>query len=61
MHHKSDVFTYFIQFQALVENYSDFKIKIYHCDGGGEYNSTRFISHLKKFGITRHNSCSHTP
>lgn len=61
MHHKSDVFSYFIRFQALVENYFDSKIKIFHCDGGGEDNSTQFISHLKKCGITRHISCPHTP
>ena len=61
MHNKSDVFTYFVQSQALVENYFDTKIKLFQCDGGGEYNSTQLIMHLQKCGITRHLSCPHTP
>ena len=40
--HKSDAFSYFQQFKALVENQSGHRIKILRTDIGGEYVSNEF-------------------
>lgn len=37
------------------------KIKIFERDGGGEFQSHEFISHLEQCGIMRQISCPHTP
>ena len=58
---KSDFFTTFLSFQRLVENQFDCKIKIFQCDGGGEFELTKFIDHLQSCGIQRHISCPGTP
>lgn len=39
---KSEVFTVFKQFKALVEKQSGRKLKILRIDGGGEFNSSEF-------------------
>lgn len=44
-----------------MENQFNKKIKIYQCDGGGEFSSQVFIDHLAQFGIQRQISCPHTP
>lgn len=37
------------------------KIGIFQCDGGGEFISNKFLSHLKDCGIQQLISCPHTP
>ena len=37
------------------------KTDIFQCDGGGEFQSHEFISHLEKCGILRQISCPYTP
>ena len=54
---KSNFFDCFIKFQKLVENQFDNRIKIFQCDGGGEFSSTYFINHLVNCGIEQHISC----
>ena len=58
---KSDFFDIFLQFQKLVENQHSTKIKIFQSDGGAEFTSNRFQSHLRQFGIHHQMSCSYTP
>jgi hypothetical protein len=42
--HKSDFFSTFLTFQRLVENQFGTKIKIFQCDGGGDFSLQAFIS-----------------
>jgi len=61
IHHKSDVFSVFVQFKSLVENQFSTSIKQFQCDGGGEYMSTQFKNFLIHHGILHRISCPHTP
>jgi hypothetical protein len=45
----------------MVENQFGSKIKIFQCDGGGEFELKDFLSHLETNGIVRHVSCPGTP
>jgi hypothetical protein len=45
----------------MVENQFNSKIKIFQCDGGGEFELTEFITHLDNHGIVKHISCLGTP
>jgi transposase InsO family protein len=58
---KSDFFSTFLIFQHMVENQFGSKIKIFQCDGGGEFELKDFLSHLETNGIVRHVSCPGTP
>lgn len=58
---KSDFYPCFIKFQKLVENQFDKKIKVFQCDGGGEFNSSGFHDHLSQSGIQLQMSCPGTP
>lgn len=58
---KSGFLECFLRFQKLVENQLDRKIKIFQCDGGGEFNSNSFLNHLHTCGIELHVSCPGTP
>ena len=51
----------FLMFQKLVENQFSSKIGTFQCDGGGEFTSTKFTTHLKQCGIQQYISCPHTP
>lgn len=58
---KSDFYSVFIRFQNMVENQLQKKIKQFQCDGGGEFLSKQFLSHLAASGIQQLVSCPHTP
>lgn len=58
---KSDFFQCYLEFQALVENFFDRKLKIFQSDGGGEFTSNQFKNHLALCGITHQISCPYTP
>lgn len=58
---KSDFFQSFQKFQKLVENQFDRNIKIFQSDGGGEFQSLAFKTHLQQYGIHHQLSCPHTP
>ena len=58
---KSNFYTCFLKFQALVENHFDRKIKIFQSDGGGEFTSKEFSNHLAYCGISQQLSCPFTP
>ena len=48
-------------FQKQVENQFSKKIKVFQSDGGGEFISTRFKTHLQGHGIQHLISCPSTP
>jgi hypothetical protein len=56
--HKFDVFTYFLEFQSLVECLFNKKIITVQSDWGGEYEHLNSLFH--KLGITHQVSCPHT-
>lgn len=58
---KSEVFAVFVKFQRMVETQFSKKIKVFQCDGGGEFSKAEFINHLENSGIVRHISCPNTP
>ena len=58
---KSDFFSSFVMFQKLIENQLEHKIKIFQCDGGGEFISVQFLKHLQDHGIQQNMSCPYTP
>lgn len=58
---KSDVFTTFIQLQAVVENLSGNKIGTLRIDSKGEFLSSVFKTHLANHGIQQHLGCPYTP
>ncbi|KAM2558058.1 hypothetical protein TB2_015106 [Malus domestica] len=59
--HKSEVFHIFVQFQALVENLSGYKIGTLRSDSGGEFTSSNLKHHLSFHGIQQQFSCPYTP
>eukprot|EP00253_Pinus_taeda_P033931 PITA_33931 len=58
---KSDVFTVFKQFRALVENITGRTIKCLRTDNGGEFTSKEFENYCKDAGIERHKTIVYTP
>ena len=58
---KSDFYTIFAKFQALVQNQLQSKISIFQCHGGGEFTSKVFLNHLQEHGIQQYISCPYTP
>ena len=58
---KSDVFTVFKKFQAMVERQSDLKIKKLRPDRGGEYTSNEFGDFCADIGLERQLTVSYTP
>ena len=61
MKHKSEVFSHFKAFKAMVEKEKGTHIKVLRSDGGGEYFSNEFSNYLKAHGIQRKYSCKSTP
>ena len=45
---KSEVFTKFVQFKAMIENQFFAQIKTFRSNGGGEYTSTEFKTYLSQ-------------
>lgn len=58
---KSDFFDIFLQFQKFVENQYSSRIKVFQSDGGTEFTSTCFKTHLRNSGIHHQLSCPYTP
>ena len=53
MNKKSEVFTHFHSFKAMVEKQIGKYVKCLRSDGGGEYFSKEFIKFLQDQGIHR--------
>ncbi|KAI5312002.1 hypothetical protein L3X38_041175 [Prunus dulcis] len=58
---KSEVFSKFLQFHALIQNQFSAAIKCFQSDGGGEFLSKAFTEFLASKGIVRRLSCPYTP
>jgi len=58
---KSDFYDTFIQFQKFVENQYSSRIKFFQSDGGAEFTSNCFKTHLRTSGIHHQLSCPYTP
>lgn len=58
---KSDVFTVFKHFRALVEIITGRTIKCLRTDNGGEFTSKNFENYYKDAGIERHKTTVYTP
>ena len=61
MKEKSEVFTHFQSFKAMVEKQTGKYVKCLRSDGGGEYFSKEFNNFLNSQGIQRQFSCRYTP
>jgi transposase InsO family protein len=59
--HKSETFTLFKQFIALVQNQFKQSVQIFRTDCGGEFTSTAFNTFCADNGIIHQLSCPHTP
>jgi transposase InsO family protein len=58
---KSQVFQYFKEFKALVENQSEGRIKILHSDNGGEYVNKYMQQLCSEAGIEIQHTVPYTP
>lgn len=58
---KSEVFKYFIEFKAMVENQQSSKIRIFRTDNGLEFCSNEFENYLKEVGIIHQKTNAYTP
>ena len=61
MKYKSEVFSQFKKFRALVEKEKGMHIKVLRSNGGGEYFFDEFSEYLHNQRIQRKYSCKHTP
>ncbi|TFY52466.1 hypothetical protein EVJ58_g10003 [Rhodofomes roseus] len=59
--HKNDSTQAFDDFKAWAENQTNEKIKAVRSDRGGEYTSTEFTEHLRKFGIEHQKTMPYSP
>ena len=57
---KLEVPIIFVQFQKMVENQFDWKIKIFQCDGGLEFDNTSLQEQCVPSGILFCKSCPNT-
>jgi hypothetical protein len=58
---KSEVFTRFQEFRALVENQLGKRIKVLRSDNGGEYSLSHFVDFCAQQGIRRHMTIPYNP
>ena len=58
---KSEVFSKFKEYKALVENQADRKIKTLRSDNGGEFTSEEFKEICRESGIKRELSTPYNP
>ena len=58
---KSEVFSVFKKWKAVVENETNLKIKCFRSDNGGEYNSKEFVDYCADQGIRMVKTVPETP
>ena len=61
IHSKDQVFSKFVEFKELAENFTECRIKILRSDNGGEYVSNEFNRYLAIHGISRQLTIPDTP
>ena len=57
---KTEAFSKFVYFHALIKTQFSATIKCFRLDGGGEFTSNEFKSYLSHHGISCHLSCPYT-
>lgn len=60
LRNKSDVFSKFLHFRALIKNQFKSEIQSFQCDRGGEFNNKQFHNSFDHHGISFHFSCPWT-
>jgi hypothetical protein len=58
---KADTISHVIEEITRLENLTEKKLKYFHSDGGGEYNSNNLIQFLQKKGVTKTTTTPNTP
>ena len=58
---KDQVFESFLEWKALVENFTERKLKLLRTDNGGEFTSGRFKEHLSQHGIRHETTVPKNP
>ena len=61
LRHKSEVFSKFKEFKALVKNQANKKIKVLRIDNGGEFFLREFEQFCKQCGIVKQKTTPYTP
>jgi len=61
IYQKSETFSKFKEYKALVENYHNTKIKALRSDNGGEYTSDSFSKYLRNSGISHEKTAPYSP
>jgi len=61
IYQKSETFSKFKEYKALVENYHNRKIKALRSDNGGEYTSDSFSTYLRNSGISHEKTAPYLP
>jgi hypothetical protein len=61
LRNKFEVFDYFKEFTALVENQTEKRIKVLRTDNGGEFHGNEFEELCNKYGIARQKTTPYTP
>jgi len=61
LHQKSETFSKFKEYKALVENYHNGKIMALGSDNGGDYTSTEFSKFLRESGISHEKTAPYSP
>lgn len=61
MKKKSETFSFYRLFAALIKNQTGLNILTLRSDGGGEFESNEFNNHLKEKGVIHERSCPDTP
>lgn len=58
---RSDVKEAFLKYKALIENQTEYRIKVLRTDNGLEYCGTEFTQEIERSGIRRERTVAHTP
>ena len=61
MKNKSEAFSYYRLFAALVKNQTGLDILTFRSDGGGEFKNNAFGEHFRQKGVKHETSCAYTP
>lgn len=59
--HKDEAFGTFVEWNVMVENQIERKVKVLRTDNGLEFCNHQFDDYCKSKGIVRHRTCAYTP
>lgn len=61
MKHRSEFYSIYIAFRAMIQTQYSSVIKCFRCDLGGEYCDSDFLHLLQSDGTLQQSSCAETP